>query len=129
MGTLRGSTAEAVLNVLCENPAWRLNGFYDFTATETTGTDLNTLRLTVDQSSDWLEIRLKNPLGLVISVTDVIAGLAAFAAEITCTGHDTLLHLVESIENSKGQIYHRAIALDKQVCWLAGGHWGTAQKG
>ena len=25
------------------------------------------------------------------------------------------------LENSKGQIYHRAIALDKQVCWLAGG--------
>ena len=93
----------------------RLNRFFDFAAAKTTGADPNALRLTVDQSPDWLEIWFEDPLGLVIGVTDVIAGLAAFAAEITCKGHGTLLHLVESIEDCEGKMYHRAIGLDKQV--------------
>jgi hypothetical protein len=64
-----------------------LDGFLDFAATETTGTDPNAFRLTVDQCPDWLEVGLEDPLGLVIGVTDVMAGLAAFATEIACICH------------------------------------------
>jgi hypothetical protein len=34
-----------------------------------------------------LEIGFEDSLGLVIGMTDVMAGLAAFAAEITCECH------------------------------------------
>jgi hypothetical protein len=34
-------------------------------------------------------------------VTDVMTGLATFAAEITCKCHGALLHLVESIQDCK----------------------------
>jgi len=64
-----------------------LNGFLDFAATETAGADSNAFRLTVDQCPDWLEVGLEGPLGLVIGVTDVMAGLATFAAEIACICH------------------------------------------
>ncbi len=64
-----------------------LNGFLDFAAAETACADPNAFRLTVDQSPDWLEIGLEDPLGLVIGVTDVITGLATFATEITCKCH------------------------------------------
>jgi hypothetical protein len=64
-----------------------LNGFLDFAATETAGADSNAFRLTVDQCPDWLEVGLEGPLGLVIGVTDVMAGLATFAAEIACKCH------------------------------------------
>ena len=64
-----------------------LNGFLDFAATETAGADSNAFRLTVDQCQDWLEVGLEGPLGLVIGVTDVMAGLATFAAEIACKCH------------------------------------------
>ena len=69
---------------------WReitLNGFLDFAATETAGADPNAFRLTGDQCPDWLEVGLEGPLGLVIGVTDVMAGLATFAAEIACKCH------------------------------------------
>jgi hypothetical protein len=64
-----------------------LNGFLDFAATETAGTDPKAFRLTVDQCPDWLEVGLEDPLGLVIGVTDVMAGLAAFATKIACVCH------------------------------------------
>ena len=59
----------------------------DFAATETAGADSNAFRLTVDQCPDWLEVGLEGPLGLVIGVTDVMAGLATFATEIACKCH------------------------------------------
>jgi hypothetical protein len=59
----------------------------DFAATETAGTDPKAFRLTVDQCPDWLEVGLEDPLGLVIGVTDVMAGLAPFATEIACKCH------------------------------------------
>ena len=64
-----------------------LNGFLDFAATETACADPNVFWLTVDQCPDWLEVRLEDPLGLVIGVTDVMAGLTAFATEIACKCH------------------------------------------
>ena len=49
------------------------NSFLDLAAAEAACTDPNTFGLTVDQGSDWLEIGLEDPLGLVIGVADVIA--------------------------------------------------------
>jgi hypothetical protein len=63
------------------------NSFLDFAATETAGADANAFGLTVDQCPDWLEVGLEDPLGLVIGVTDVMAGLATFATEIACVCH------------------------------------------
>lgn len=64
-----------------------LNGFYDFAAAQAACADPNAFRLTVDQCPDWLEVGLEGPLGLVIGVTDVMARLATFAAEIACKCH------------------------------------------
>ena len=64
-----------------------LNGFLDLAAAETACADPNTFWLTVDQCPDWLEVGLEDPLGLVIRVTDVMAGLATFATEIACKCH------------------------------------------
>ena len=64
-----------------------LNGFLDFAAAETACADPNAFRLTVDQCPDWLEIGLEDSLGLIIGVTDIIAGLPAFATKITCKCH------------------------------------------
>ena len=65
----------------------QLDGFLDLAATETACADTNAFWLTVDQCPDWLEVGLEDPLGLVIGVTDVMAGLAAFATEIACKCH------------------------------------------
>ena len=64
-----------------------LNSFLDFPATQAASADSNAFRLTVDQCPDWLEVGLEDPLGLVIGVTDVMAGLATFATEIACKCH------------------------------------------
>ncbi len=64
-----------------------LNGFLDFAATQAACANPNAFWLTVDQCPDWLEVGLEDPLGLVIGVTDVMAGLAAFATEIACKCH------------------------------------------
>ncbi len=79
----------------------KLNGFLNFAATETPCADPDAFRLPVDQRPDWLEVGLEGPLGLIIGVTDVMTGLATFAAEITCKCHGALLHLVESIQDCK----------------------------
>jgi hypothetical protein len=76
-----------------------LDGFCDLATTETACADPNAFWLTIDQCPDWLEVGFEDPLGLVIGVTDVMAGLATFAAEIACKCHGTLLHLVESIHD------------------------------
>ena len=64
-----------------------LNSFLNFAATETAGADPNAFGLTVDQCPDWLEVGLEGPLGLIIGVTDIMTGLAAFATEIACKCH------------------------------------------
>jgi hypothetical protein len=65
----------------------RLDGFEDPAATQAARTDPNAFRLPIDQCSDWLKVGLEDPLGLVVGVTDVMAGLAAFATEIACKCH------------------------------------------
>jgi len=59
----------------------------DFAATETAGTDPKAFGLSVYQRPHWLEVGLEDPLGLVVGVTDVMAGLTALAAEITSKCH------------------------------------------
>ena len=63
------------------------NSFLDFAATKATCADPNAFGLAIDQCSDWLEVGLEDPLGLVIGMTDIVAGLATFATEITCKCH------------------------------------------
>jgi hypothetical protein len=65
----------------------RLDGFEDLAATQAARTDSNAFRLPIDECPDWLKVGLEDPLGLVIGVTDVMAGLAAFATEIACKCH------------------------------------------
>ena len=64
-----------------------LHSFLDFSATQASGADPNTLRLAVDQCSDWLKVGFENPLGLVVSMTDVMARLATFTTQIACKCH------------------------------------------
>ncbi len=64
-----------------------LHSFLDFSAPQASSADTNTLRLAVDQRSDWLEIGLEDPLGFVVGMTDVMARLATFATEIACKCH------------------------------------------
>ena len=64
-----------------------LDGLLDLATAETARTNPNTLCLTVDQCPNWLEVGFEDPLGLVIGVTDVMAGLATFATEIACKCH------------------------------------------
>jgi hypothetical protein len=63
------------------------NSFLDFAATQAACADPYAFWLTVDQCPDWLEVGLKDALGLVIGVTDIMAGLATFATEIACKCH------------------------------------------
>jgi len=64
-----------------------LYGFLDFAATQAASADPDALCLTVDQRPDWLEVGFEDTFGFVIGVTDVMAGLATFAAEIACKCH------------------------------------------
>ena len=64
-----------------------LNSFLDFAATQAASADPDALCLTVDQRPDWLEVGFEDTFGFVIGVTDVMAGLATFAAEIACKCH------------------------------------------
>ena len=76
----------------------------DFAATEAAGTDPNAFRLTVDQCPDWLEVGLEDPLGLVIGVTDVMAGLAAFVTEIACVCHRCTPSSSRMLKNSSSGV-------------------------
>jgi hypothetical protein len=91
-----------------------LDGFLDFAATQTARANSNAFWLAVDQCPDWLEVRFEDPLGLVIGMTHVMAGLATFTTEITCKCHDMLLDSIDARLQRLGS-YHRALRLDKQL--------------
>ena len=93
-----------------------LNGFLDFAATEAACADPNAFGLAINQCSDWLEVGLEDPLGLVIGMTDIMAGLASFATEIACKCHGYTPSSSCLDTCKKSEMYHRAIRLDKQVC-------------
>ena len=64
-----------------------LDGFLDFAATQTASADPDALCLAVDQCPNWLQVRFEDPFGLVVGMTDVMAGLATFTTEIACKCH------------------------------------------
>ena len=64
-----------------------LDGFLDFAATQAASADPDALCLTIDQRPDRLEVGFEDSFGLVIGMTDVMAGLATLAAEIACECH------------------------------------------
>ena len=88
----------------------------DFAATKAACADPNAFGLAINQCSDWLEVGLEDPLGLVIGMTDIMAGLATFATEITgkCHGYTPSSSRID-IRFGEVKMYHRAIRLDKQV--------------
>jgi len=61
-----------------------------------------------------LEVGIEDPLGLVIGVTDVMAGLATFATEIAYKCHGDTPSSTR-VKVATTEIYHRAIRHDKQV--------------
>ena len=65
----------------------QLDGFEDLAATQAACADPNAFWLTIDQCPDWLKVGFEGPLGPVIGVADVVAGLAAFATKIACKCH------------------------------------------
>ena len=64
-----------------------LYGFLDFATTQAASADPDAFCLAIDQRPDRLEVGFEDPFGLVIGVTDVMAGLATLATEIACECH------------------------------------------
>jgi hypothetical protein len=64
-----------------------LDRFLDLATTQAASADPDALCLTVDQRPDRLEVGFEDPFGLVVGVTDVMAGLTTLAAEIACECH------------------------------------------
>ena len=64
-----------------------LNRLLDFATTQAASADPDALCLAVDQCANWLQVRFEGPFGLVVGMTDVMAGLATFATEIACKCH------------------------------------------
>jgi len=94
----------------------QLYGFLDFAATQAACADSNAFGLAVNQCPYRLEVGFKDPLRLVIGMTDVMAGLAAFAAKITCKCHRDTPSSNRMDTTLKGLgMYHRVIRHDKQV--------------
>ena len=55
--------------------------------------------------TDWLEVGLEDSFGLVIGMTDVMAGLATFAADIACKCHgDTPSSIGIDTESNRGTL-------------------------
>ncbi len=75
-----------------------LNGFLHFAAAKTACANSNAFGLTIDQRSDWLEVGLEDPLGLVIGMTDIMARLTPFATEIACECHGYTPLVISSID-------------------------------
>ena len=64
-----------------------LYGFLDLAAPQAPSADPDALCLTIDQRPDRLEVGFEDPFGLVIGVTDVMAGLATLVTEIAGECH------------------------------------------
>jgi hypothetical protein len=64
-----------------------LEGFLDLAAAETACADTDAFRRTVDHCTDTLKVGVECPFGLVVGVTDVVAGLVFFRANVTYECH------------------------------------------
>ena len=68
------------------------DSFPDLTAPKATGADADALSRSVDHGADTLKVGVEGSLGLIIGVTDVVARLRSFRADVTCKCHGVLLH-------------------------------------
>ena len=66
--------------------------FPDLATSETTGADADAPGRSVDHGADTLKVGVEGSLGLIIGVTDVVARLRSFRADVTCKCHGVLLH-------------------------------------
>ena len=64
-----------------------LDGFLNFSGSETAGTDFDGLLLTIQKRLHLHEIRFPNPSGFVMGMTDIVACNRTFSAYITFTSH------------------------------------------
>ena len=70
-----------------------LDGFLDQAGSQTAGADTDAQGRTIHKRLHALQVGIKDPLGLIVGVADVISGLVFFSAEITskCHGPTPLL--------------------------------------
>ena len=64
-----------------------LNGFLNFSGSETSGTDFDGFLLSFHQRLHLDEIRLPDSSGLVMSMADIVACYRSLSAYITFTSH------------------------------------------
>ena len=60
-----------------------LEGLLDFPATEATRADADAFGRTADHCADTLQVGVERPFGLIVGMTDVMAGLMLFCTDIT----------------------------------------------
>jgi len=81
-----------------------LDRFLDLATTQAASADPEALCLTVDQRPDRLEVGFEDPFGLVIGVTDVMAGLTTLATEIACECHGDTPSSSRMLKNWAGRL-------------------------
>ena len=64
----------------------------DLAAPQATGADTDAPGRSVDHRADALEVGIEGAFRLVIGMTDVMARLMLFRADVTCECHGELLH-------------------------------------
>jgi len=89
-----------------------LDRLLDFSTPQAAGTDPNAFWGAFHQCPHGLKIRIENPLGLVIGVTDVMAALVSLSTHITCKCHGIAPPAGKSMI-PRGGCYHTAKSRDK----------------
>lgn len=64
-----------------------LESFFDFPTSEAAGADTDTPGRSVNQSPDTLQVGVERPFGLIVGVTDIMARLVLFGADVTYECH------------------------------------------
>jgi hypothetical protein len=64
-----------------------LDGFCDFAASQTTRTDSDTFRRSINDSANALQVGIERTLGLVIRMADVMTALVFLGANIAYKCH------------------------------------------
>ena len=73
-----------------------LNRLFDGAGSNATRADAYAFGRSIDEGADRLEVHVKNALGPVIGMADVVTNHASFSADITYSGHvDTPFSLCE----------------------------------
>ena len=64
-----------------------LDGFLNFSGSETAGTDFDSFLLSINQSLHLDEIRFPDPSGFIVGMADVVACYCTLSTYITFTSH------------------------------------------